>query len=62
LAESILNHFGRKISAITLIPSSSGAFEIITDDGRILHSKLKSGLFPDDEMLIAGISSILAGD
>jgi len=60
LAENILSHFGRRITGITLIPSSNGAFEIETNDGIVLHSKQNAGLFPEDEVLISEIETILS--
>jgi selenoprotein W-related protein len=52
LAAEILE-LGERIKSLTLIPSSGGAFEIRAN-GKLLHSKLDSGEWPDfDEMVKA---------
>jgi selenoprotein W-related protein len=45
LAAKILE-LGERIKSLTLIPSSGGAFEI-RSNGKLLHSKLDSGEWPD---------------
>jgi selenoprotein W-related protein len=45
LATEILE-LGERIKSLTLIPSSGGAFEIRAN-GKLLHSKLDTGDWPD---------------
>jgi selenoprotein W-related protein len=53
LATKILE-LGERIKLLTLIPSSGGAFEIRAN-GKLLHSKLKSGEWPDFDEIVKAI-------
>jgi selenoprotein W-related protein len=53
LAAKILE-LGERIKSLTLIPSSGGAFEIRAD-GKLLHSKLESGEWPDFDQIVKTI-------
>jgi selenoprotein W-related protein len=53
LATKILE-LGERIKSLTLIPSSGGAFEIRAH-GKLLHSKLKSGEWPDFDEIVKAI-------
>jgi selenoprotein W-related protein len=53
LATEILE-LGERIKSLTLIPSSGGAFEIRAN-GKLLHSKLKSGEWPDFDEIVKAI-------
>jgi selenoprotein W-related protein len=53
LATKILE-LGERINALTLIPSSGGAFEIRAN-GKLLHSKLQSGEWPDFDEIVKTI-------
>lgn len=53
----MLKQHKRAISALTLVPSEGGAFEVKKDD-HLLFSKLKAKRFPDD----GEIEAILVGD
>jgi selenoprotein W-related protein len=46
MAEQLLQHYGKDISSLTLVPSSGGRFEVSVE-GELLFSKLKVGRFPD---------------
>jgi len=50
LRDTLREALGERIEAFDLIPSRGGCFEL-TVDGQLIHSKLKTGLFPDDEDL-----------
>jgi selenoprotein W-related protein len=56
LATKILD-LGERIKSLTLIPSSGGAFEIQAN-GQLLHSKLKSGEWPDFEAVVKQVKSL----
>jgi selenoprotein W-related protein len=56
LATQILE-LGERIKSLTLIPSSGGAFEIHAN-GKLLHSKLNSGDWPDFDAVVAQIKKL----
>jgi selenoprotein W-related protein len=56
LAAKILE-LGERIASLTLIPSSGGAFEIRAN-GKLLHSKLESGDWPDFDSIVTAIKKI----
>jgi selenoprotein W-related protein len=56
LAAKILE-LGERIKLLTLIPSSGGAFEIRTN-GKLLHSKLDTGDWPDFDAIVKAIKKI----
>jgi selenoprotein W-related protein len=53
LAAQILE-LGERIKSLTLIPSSGGAFEI-RSNGKLLHSKLDTGDWPDFDDIVKAI-------
>jgi len=53
LATNILE-LGERIKSLTLIPSSGGAFEIRAN-GKLLHSKLDTGDWPDFDAIVTAI-------
>jgi selenoprotein W-related protein len=53
LATKILE-LGECIKALTLIPSSGGAFEIRAN-GKLLHSKLDTGDWPDFDVIVTAV-------
>jgi selenoprotein W-related protein len=56
LAAKILE-LGERIKSLTLIPSSGGAFEIRVN-GKLIHSKLDSGDWPDFGAVVSAIKKI----
>jgi len=56
LAAKILE-LGERIKSLTLIPSSGGAFEIRTN-GKLLHSKLDTGDWPDFDEVVKTIKKV----
>lgn len=52
LAEKLLNKYKNQLTQVALIPSSGGAFEI-TANGEKVYSKLETGRFPDERVLLA---------
>ena len=56
MAAKILE-LGERIKSLTLIPSSGGAFEIRAH-GKLIHSKLDSGDWPDFDAVVKAIKSI----
>jgi selenoprotein W-related protein len=53
LATKILE-LGERIKSLTLMPSSGGAFEIRAN-GKLLHSKLDTGEWPDFDEIVKAI-------
>jgi selenoprotein W-related protein len=53
LAAKILE-LGERIKALTLIPSSGGAFEVRAN-GKLLHSKLQTGEWPDFDYIVKAV-------
>jgi selenoprotein W-related protein len=53
LAAKILE-LGEHVKSLTLVPSSGGAFEIRAN-GKLLHSKLDSGDWPDFDAVVSAI-------
>jgi selenoprotein W-related protein len=56
LAAQILE-LGERIASLTLIPSGGGAFEIRVN-GKLLHSKLETGDWPDFDAIVSAIKKI----
>jgi len=54
LTTKILTEFKQKISSLDLEPSSGGCFEL-TIDGELKYSKLATGEFPDESILMEEI-------
>jgi selenoprotein W-related protein len=51
LSGKLLTKYKQKISNLTLVPASGGAFEV-TVDGVLIYSKLKTKEFPDEQWVI----------
>jgi selenoprotein W-related protein len=47
----LLEAYKQKISELTLEPGSGGCFEI-SFDGELVYSKLKTGDFPDESVIL----------
>jgi selenoprotein W-related protein len=56
LAAQILE-LGERIKSLTLIPSSGGAFEIRAN-GKLIHSKLDSGDWPEFDAVVSAIKKL----
>jgi selenoprotein W-related protein len=56
LATKILE-LGERIKSLTLIPSGGGAFEIRAN-GKLLHSKLDSGDWPDFDAVVSALKKV----
>jgi len=56
LATQILE-LGERVKSLTLVPSSGGAFEIRAN-GKLLHSKLDSGDWPDFDKVVSQIKKL----
>jgi selenoprotein W-related protein len=56
LAAKILE-LGERIKSLSLIPSSGGAFEIRAN-GKLLHSKLDTGDWPDFDAIVKAIKKL----
>jgi selenoprotein W-related protein len=55
LATKILE-LGERIASLTLIPSAGGAFEVRAN-GKLLHSKLESGDWPDFDTVVKAVKA-----
>ena len=56
MATQILE-LGERIKSLTLIPSGGGAFEIRAN-GKLVHSKLDSGDWPDFDKVVAAVKKV----
>ena len=54
LVSILLPRVRRSISALRLVPSDGGKFEV-TCGGELIYSKLATGEFPEEEPLVAEI-------
>ena len=45
------------IRSLSLMPSARGAFEVVVN-GKTLHSKLRTGDFPDFEAILKAVKSM----
>jgi selenoprotein W-related protein len=55
LATKILE-LGERVKSLTLIPSAGGAFEIRAN-GKLLHSKLDTGDWPDFDQVVKQVKA-----
>jgi selenoprotein W-related protein len=58
--EKVLPEFKRDIEEWQLVPSDGGRFEI-SIDGEIIYSKLETGKFPDEDLIVSLIRKQVAG-
>ncbi|MCS6861575.1 MAG: Rdx family protein [Abditibacteriales bacterium] len=52
MAEALLKEYKNKLSAVTLIPSDGGRYEVSVND-KLVFSKLELGRFPEVEEIKA---------
>ncbi len=52
-----MDALGKRVTDFQLVPSRGGCFEL-TVDGKLIHSKLKTGEFPDEEVLAARLAAM----
>jgi selenoprotein W-related protein len=58
LTSKLLTAYKQKIADLKLIPSGGGAFELKVD-GELLYSKLKTGQFPDEQVMLDAVGKRL---
>jgi selenoprotein W-related protein len=58
LTAKLLTTYKQQIQDLKLIPSSGGCFEL-TVNGELLHSKLKTKEFPDEQWAIDSVGARL---
>jgi selenoprotein W-related protein len=58
LAAKILTAFKQRIASLRLIPSKGGCFELVVE-GELVYSKLKTGLFPDEDTIVKAVEDRL---
>ena len=51
LTDKTLRKFKQRIRSLSLAPFADGRFEVFLD-GKLVHSKLKTGDFPDEDRLL----------
>jgi len=51
LAEALMTNLKRNITALELVPSDKGRFEV-SIDGKLVYSKLETKEFPDDMSIV----------
>jgi len=54
----LLPRYKRSIRSFQLIPSKGGCFEL-TVGGKLLYSKLETGVFPDESEMIRAVGEAL---
>lgn len=57
LAEILKDKYKDDLSAVDIVPSSGGAFEVSVD-GDLVYSKLKTGRFPDPKEVTEAIDAL----
>ncbi len=50
--------FKQRISELTMVPAGGGCFEV-TVDGQLIYSKLKTGDFPDETVVVDTVGQLL---
>ena len=58
LATKVLDKYRNQVAAVSLVPSSGGAFEISVDEDAV-YSKLATGQFPSEGAILADIAGKL---
>ena len=58
MAAKILNEFKQQVSALEMVPSGGGCFEIDVDGSRI-YSKNETGDFPEENAIIQKLEAML---
>ena len=56
MTSKLLSTYKQKIKDLRLIPSGGGCFEL-TVNGQLIHSKLKTGQFPDEEWAVKAVGA-----
>lgn len=58
MASKILTEYKQKLEGMQLQPSSGGCFEL-TVDSELIYSKLATGQFPDEGLMVAEVGKRL---
>jgi selenoprotein W-related protein len=58
LTAKVLTAFKQKIASLRLVPSRGGCFELVVD-GELVYSKLKTGVFPDEDAMVQAVADRL---
>ena len=51
MTAALLGGLKQKIKGFTLVPAGGGCFEV-TIDGELVYSKLQTGKFPDEQIVL----------
>ncbi len=55
MTATLLAALKTRLAALTLVPSRGGCFEVRVD-GELIHSKLQTGQFPDEGVVLRAVS------
>ncbi len=58
MAAKLLTGCKQKIKALTLVPAGGGCFEVTVGD-ELIYSKLKTGVFPDEQTILENVKTRL---
>jgi selenoprotein W-related protein len=58
LTSKLLGEYKQRIQELKLIPGSGGCFEL-TVNGELIYSKLQTGRFPDEKIMIDAVGQRL---
>ena len=58
MTTKLLTTYKQQIKDMKLVPSGGGCFEL-TVDGDLLYSKLKTGKFPDEKVMVDAVGAKL---
>ncbi len=54
----MLTAYKQRIQSLRLVPSKGGCFEFVVN-GELLYSKLKTGVFPDEDAIVKALGERL---
>lgn len=54
----MLTAFKQRIQSLRLVPSKGGCFEFVVN-GELVYSKLKTGVFPDEDAMVKAVAERL---
>lgn len=60
MTAKLLPRFKQRIGRFTMVPSKGGCFELKVGD-RLVYSKLKTGVFPDEKTVLDEVERALGG-
>jgi selenoprotein W-related protein len=58
LAAKVLTAYKQRVQRLRLVPSKGGCFEFVLN-GELVYSKLKTGVFPDEDEMVRAVAERL---